>query len=457
VTSRDLESHLISPHPSHPFLPPFIIHSTRALFLGTVALMASAGAASAASAAVAAAPASAPPTEQVAKVAPEVAVAADMAAAAPVKKEANLATALEAAAAAVSKPRTVSAGDAALAAKGAVANSEAAKLAKTDANYDNPNNGIELPELTDAEYLAAGFRKDARSGLWLSPNKDAKHDLLIPQTPADQAAFTNMLLAQQHEWVAKEHGEHSLPAGISFLVKEYQQLVADTLAILGISQPHVEFDWLAQHVQYKINEFFQMVRHVSPSLANHISITNPIFTDKKTAVFGSSSEPLRDNKGVHFGNNPLVWSRQKRLISVYINKANFSPCLVALSANAISFAPRLISIGPKLIAISTTGAHFDAKLMNIQPTLIKVKATGFQLTPRQFNVNPSLIEVSPTITIKNDRLRVPKTERWGAPVLDFSGKGVTILKGEPMPRKSELPPLPRVPKFNPNALKYTGK
>jgi hypothetical protein len=145
------------------------------------------------------------------------------------------------------------------------------------------------------------------------------------------------------------------------------------------------------------------------------------------------------------------------LISVSINKANFSPCLVALSANAISFAPRLISIGPKLIAISTTGAHFDAKLMNIQPTLIKVKATGFQLTPRQFNVNPSLIEVSPTITIKNDRLRVPKTERWGAPVLDFSGKGVTILKGEPMPRKSELPPLPRVPKFNPNALKYTGK
>jgi hypothetical protein len=82
--------------------------------------------------------------------------------------------------------------------------------------------------------------------------------------------------------------------------------------------------------------------------------------------------------------------------------------------------------------------------------------TGFQFTPRNFRVAPSLIEVSPTITIRNDRLRVPRTERWGAPVFDWSGRGVTINKGEPMPRKSELPPLPRIPKFNPNALKYTG-
>ena len=365
----------------------------------------------------------------------------------------TLATTLEAAATAASKPRTVSPADAALAAKGAVATSKAAELAKTDSTYDNPNNGVELPELTDAEYTAAGFRKDARTGLWLSPDKDAKHELLIPQNAADHAAFTNMLLAQQHEWVAKEHGEHSLPAGISFLVKEYQQLVADALAILGISQPHVEFDWLAQHVQFKIEEFLQLVKHISPSLANHISIANPIFTDKEILAKANT----KDNKAVHFRNDPLVWNRQKRWISVSLNKANFSPCLVSLSANAISIAPRLISIGPKLITVSTTGAHFDAKLINIQPTLIKVKATGFQLTPRQFQVNPSLIEVSPTITIKNDRLKVPKTERWGAPVLDWSGKGVTIIKGEPMPRKSELPPLPRVPKFNPNALKYTGK
>ena len=44
-------------------------------------------------------------------------------------------------------------------------------------------------------------------------------------------------------------------SGVTFLVKEYQQLLADALAIAGISQPAVELDWLTQHVQYKIQEF----------------------------------------------------------------------------------------------------------------------------------------------------------------------------------------------------------
>ena len=44
-------------------------------------------------------------------------------------------------------------------------------------------------------------------------------------------------------------------SGVTFLVKEYQQLLADALAITGISQPAVELDWLTQHVQYKIQEF----------------------------------------------------------------------------------------------------------------------------------------------------------------------------------------------------------
>ena len=46
-----------------------------------------------------------------------------------------------------------------------------------------------------------------------------------------------------------------LTPGVTFLVKEYQQLLADALAIAGISQPAVELDWLTQHVQYKIQEF----------------------------------------------------------------------------------------------------------------------------------------------------------------------------------------------------------
>lgn len=48
-------------------------------------------------------------------------------------------------------------------------------------------------------------------------------------------------------------------SGVTFLVKEYQQLLADALAITGISQPAVEVDWLAQHVQYKIQEFNQLL------------------------------------------------------------------------------------------------------------------------------------------------------------------------------------------------------
>ena len=48
-------------------------------------------------------------------------------------------------------------------------------------------------------------------------------------------------------------------SGVTFLVKEYQQLLADALAITGIAQPAVELDWLTQHVQYKIQEFIQLL------------------------------------------------------------------------------------------------------------------------------------------------------------------------------------------------------
>ena len=73
-----------------------------------------------------------------------------------------------------------------------------------------------------------------------------------------------------------------------------------------------------------------------------------------------------------------------------------------------------------------------------------------------FNIAPSLIEASPGITIKDDNLLVPKTERWGAPVLDFSGKGVTVNAGDRMPARKDLPTPPNIPKFNKNALKYQG-
>ena len=189
---------------------------------------------------------------------------------------------------------------------------------------------------------------------------------------------------------------------------------------------------------------------MSPALANHINIGNPIYTDQKSSVLSSG------NKAAQFSNQPLAWDRGKTWISTSLTGIQFRPCLITVSATGAGFSPRLVNINPRIIQISSTGAEYSPKLLTVQPALIKMKATGLQFTPRNFQVNPSLIEVSPTITLKDDRIYVPKTERWGAPVFDWSGKGYTVAKGEPFPKPSELPPLPRVPKYNPNALKYVG-
>lgn len=138
------------------------------------------------------------------------------------------------------------------------------------------------------------------------------------------------------------------------------------------------------------------------------------------------------------------------------NLINIRPCLISVGFAGAGSNPRLINITPRLIQVTTAGAAADPKLFNIQPTLIKVKATGVQLSPRQFNIAPSLIEASPGITIKDDNIRVPKTERWGAPVLDFSGRGVTVKAGDRLPAKKDLPTPPTIPKFNKNGLKYQG-
>ena len=285
--------------------------------------------------------------------------------------------------------------------------------------------------------------------------------------------------------------------GISFLIKEYQQLLADALAVVGFTQPAVELDWLAQHVQYKIQEFnvllvslrrhqfffptdnfffFETGRekkitffqppppppqkkqkkrqnHISPSLASHVSIENPLYTNKPYLAGGTNQTPSRN---AWFRNGPQALDITAKGFQVAPNLINIRPCLINVGVTGASAAPRLINIVPRLIQVSTTGAFADPKLFNIQPTLIKIKATGIQLTPRQFNIAPSLIEASPGITIKDDNIPVPKTERFGAPVLDFSGKGATVNAGERMPARKDLPTPPTIPKFNKNALKYQG-
>ena len=71
--------------------------------------------------------------------------------------------------------------------------------------------------------------------------------------------------------------------GVTFLVKEYQQLLADALAITGISQPAVELDWLTQHVQYKIQEFNTLL--VSKEKSFLLFFSDGKKTKKKTHTF----------------------------------------------------------------------------------------------------------------------------------------------------------------------------
>jgi len=193
--------------------------------------------------------------------------------------------------------------------------------------------------------------------------------------------------------------------------------------------------------------------HISPSLASHVSIGNPIYTNRPYLAGGSSQSASRN---AWFRNSPQAFDFSLKGAATGPNLINIRPCLINVGVTGASTSPRLMSFTPRLIQVSTTGASANPKLFNIQPTLVKIKATGVQLTPRQFNIAPSLIEASPRITIKDDNLPVPKTERWGAPVLDFSGKGITVKAGDRLPAKDKLPTPPTIPKFNKNALKYQG-
>lgn len=210
-----------------------------------------------------------------------------------------------------------------------------------------------------------------------------------------------------------------------------------------LSPPPTNFSLLSLSIQ----------AHISPSLANHVSIGNPIYTNRAYLAGGTSQSA---SSNAWFRNSPQAIDFSLKGAATGPNLINIRPCLINVGFTGASASPRLISVNPRLIQVSTTGATASPKLFNIAPTLIKVKATGIQLTPRQFNIAPSLIEASPGITIKDDNLRVPKTERWGAPVLSFSGRGVTVNAGDRLPSKDKLPTPPTIPKFNKNALKYQG-
>lgn len=336
-----------------------------------------------------------------------------------------------------------------------------AAAADTDAAAAAPAGAEEEPlslEETDKIMKEAGFTVNPETGLYDAPAEMDKTKLsrqvLLPHNEGDTGAFVNMLLDSQHQMLSAEYGQHSIPAGVSFLIKEYQQLVADTLAILGITQPLVEMDWLAQHVQYKIQEFIQLLNHISPTLASHVSINNPFYTDRVLGATGAkqTSSPI-------WNYQPTFYNRGARFVELAANIVQFRPCLITVSATGASVAPRLINITPRLIQVSVKGASVEPRLIKIDPAVIRIKPIGFILQPRLINVAPVVIEASPTITVKDDKVKVPKTEKWGAPIFDFSGKGATVdwTNGKTkLPSKDQLPPLPKVPKFNKNALKYQG-
>lgn len=339
----------------------------------------------------------------------------------------------------------------------------AALVAATDGAAAAPAADDEPLSIEDTDKLLkeAGFTVNAETGLYDAPAEMDKSQLsrqvLLPHNEGDTSAFVNVLLDSQHRMMQSQYGEHSVPAGVTFLIKEYQQLVADTLAILGITQPLVEMDWLAQHVQFKINEFVQLLNHISPTLANHVTIANPIYTDRGLIANGGTKQSATNNPVWNY--QPSFATRGVNIAQVSANLVQFRPCLITVSVTGAQASPRLINITPRAIQVSVKGASVEPRLIKIDPAVIRIKPIGFILQPRLINVSPVVIEASPTITVKDDKVKVPKTEKWGAPIFDFSGKGATVdwTNGKtPLPRKDQLPPLPKVPKFNKNALKYQG-
>eukprot|EP00884_Botryococcus_braunii_P017839 jgi/Botrbrau1/4739/Bobra.0137s0011.1 len=231
---------------------------------------------------------------------------------------------------------------------------------------------------------------------------DAHMEVLVPDTHADHAALTAHLAHQYHLWTVNKYGKVHPKSELTRAVAIAQQHYANALAVIGITKPHINFQWLDDHVKAKINQFKTHIAHVSPALSNAISISAPAW----------------------FSNGAQIYSRSRQWISISPRFISISPCIWAASLTGISIGPNLISVSPRLINVNARALDFTA-------TMIDIKSRGIDVGPSAMNwdaptthvlISPRWIQWSPSIRL------IDVDHWWPNPVV-----------GPPFPQKGPFP------------------
>lgn len=258
---------------------------------------------------------------------------------------------------------------------------------------------------------------------------DANMEVLIPDTHADHAALTAHLAHQYHQWTVNKYGKVHPKSELTRAIAIAQQHYANALAVIGVTQPHINFKWLDDHVRAKINQFKTHIAHVSPALSNAISITAPQW----------------------FSNGPGIYSRSRQWISISPRFISISPCIWAASLTGISIGPNLVSISPRLINVNARG-------IDLSPVMIDVKGRGIDVGPVGMNwdaptthvlVSPRWIQWSPSIRL------IDVDHWWPNPVVapPFPQKGPFPITGpktisiyvNKWGKQVGAPPVPKTP------------
>lgn len=212
-----------------------------------------------------------------------------------------------------------------------------------------------------------------------SPDEAGVPDLLIPESHADQAALTAQLAHMYHQYTVKKYGKVHPKSELTRAIALGQQHYANALAVLGITQPHVDVKWLDTHIRAKISQFNTHIAHVSPALASAISISAPQW----------------------FNNGPNIYTRTRQWISISPRFINISPCLWNLAATGISISPNLVSVSPRVINVNARGLDLSPTLLDIKSRFLEVAPTGlnYNAPTTHIIVTPRLIQWSPSLRL----------------------------------------------------------
>lgn len=182
-----------------------------------------------------------------------------------------------------------------------------------------------------------------------------------------------------HQYTVKKYGSVHPKSELTRAIALGQQHYANALAVLGITQPHVDIAWINKHISAKISQFKTHIAHVSPALANAISISAPQW----------------------FNNGPNIYTRSRQWISISPRFINISPCLWNLGATGISITPNLVNISPRVINVNARGMDLSPVMLDIKSRFLEVAPTGmnYNAPTTHVIVAPRLIQWSPGIRL----------------------------------------------------------